>query len=876
VEAVLPFPDRLRPLAPGVSLRRFPAPYTAMLAIANDIDGVSVTAFRELHRFLNTRGQTSMGRGVGLDVADSMWFFGPDALTSELSQFAYYLDLSGERRSPFAEELMHYARVGWIDTLHGVGNFSRVADPALRFRRRHAELAASALAAEGIRLPVWSNHGDAYNIQNIGPRDYMAGDRPGHPAYHSDLVRDGGAEFFWSAEEPAGFGAATLLAPLELRDGSRVWGFPRHCYASYEDALQHGMRPVAAEQMRTQRVRAVLWHPQLLHVQLSEERLRELAATRSLAIVAQHLCPPGRPLIRLGGPAVDALRRLAGSQARGEILVARTERLLAYNRARDHVRCEVSRREGTTIIDIQSIDDPVLGPFTPEIDHVRGLTFYLEDGGPGELRLCGRRLSKSLVCATAPDGLGPALGVAWFKPDHTDHTAPFTAAGSRRARAPIDPAARVLAFLDDELAGGPDPERAAVLLEARRAYHRQLRAWRAITGGLTFRDAEALELGCATGPWSIAFALGGLRVVGLDRQPAYLAVARQIAARLRLSKRASFFAGRAEQLPFDDERFDLVWAHALVPYLSDAEAAIGEAARVLAPGGYLYCGHVSRTARVAALAQALERGRDADVRRAIELLVGERLYRAGLPRNRWSNLRSPSIGDLLTVADAYGLAFVDEPAIHETQGSFHGQPLAYDFFARKTSPTGAAAAAMTEAPLDAAAVEHLELLLQSGAPRIVAKILAGHLGDVRDDPGLRRLRLRALVKAGLTTDPAAAELEPGEDQPSALALLHAARGNPEDAVEVLASAIADGGESAFLHGIMLVELGRLDAAREVFEDGAPPVDAALGILAVEHASRGAEGAQEVFGGLLESLADEDGRDSADRAHRRPFAASWPR
>lgn len=57
--------------ADRVSLRRFPPPFAAILAISNHIDGITVEEFREIHRFLNTREEISMGTGLRLDFANS-------------------------------------------------------------------------------------------------------------------------------------------------------------------------------------------------------------------------------------------------------------------------------------------------------------------------------------------------------------------------------------------------------------------------------------------------------------------------------------------------------------------------------------------------------------------------------------------------------------------------------------------------------------------------------------------------------------------------------------------------------------------------------------------------------------------------------------
>src|SRR5262245_43007780 len=62
-----------RPVA--VEVARYPYPYRAMIAICSDLDETpNWTVYREIMRFLNTTESTSMGRGVGLEVGNSIYF----------------------------------------------------------------------------------------------------------------------------------------------------------------------------------------------------------------------------------------------------------------------------------------------------------------------------------------------------------------------------------------------------------------------------------------------------------------------------------------------------------------------------------------------------------------------------------------------------------------------------------------------------------------------------------------------------------------------------------------------------------------------------------------------------------------------------------
>jgi SAM-dependent methyltransferase len=415
---------RARQILPrGVELRHFPYPYRAMLAISSDIDQTSIARFRETHRFLNTLGETSMGPGVGLDVGDTFWLYHPESTSRKAGDdvMSYFDGLDWTRVSADAPEILHYIRCGWIDSIHTYGNFSGIGEDERRCTRRHAEAALEVLRTAGASIRVWINHGDRNNVQNMGGHDYMEGDDPRSPAYHWDLLREHGVEFVWNAEDSFVFGEQSKVRSAERRDGTESWEFTRFYNARYDAALRWGLRPAVARQLQRTRDYAVLWHPMHLHIQLSEENLQALVDAEQFAIVAQHL-GAARPLLRFGAPAVDALRRVAERQRVGEILVARTERLLVYNRARDYLRYQTAMKGPRLQIDITGIDDPVRGRVTPRLDELAGITFRVPDPAAVDLLLGGEPIAKARVARNPTDGTSPSVGIRWHAPNHADHT----------------------------------------------------------------------------------------------------------------------------------------------------------------------------------------------------------------------------------------------------------------------------------------------------------------------------------------------------------------------------------------------------------------------------------------------------------------------
>jgi demethylmenaquinone methyltransferase/2-methoxy-6-polyprenyl-1,4-benzoquinol methylase len=99
-------------------------------------------------------------------------------------------------------------------------------------------------------------------------------------------------------------------------------------------------------------------------------------------------------------------------------------------------------------------------------------------------------------------------------------------------------------------------------------------------------DARVLDV--ATGTGAVALELvrqHGCSVVGIDRSPEMLAVARRRVATARLGTKIELHEGRAETVPFPDASFDGLTVTYLLRYVDDPAATIRELVRVVRPGG---------------------------------------------------------------------------------------------------------------------------------------------------------------------------------------------------------------------------------------------------------------------------------------------------
>ncbi len=98
-----------------------------------------------------------------------------------------------------------------------------------------------------------------------------------------------------------------------------------------------------------------------------------------------------------------------------------------------------------------------------------------------------------------------------------------------------------------------------------------------------YRGKQVLDVGCGAGTDLVRFAKGEALVSGVDLSSSAIALAKQNFAQQGLA--ADLREADGEQLPFDDNAFDLVFAHGVVQYTARDKALVDECRRVLRPGG---------------------------------------------------------------------------------------------------------------------------------------------------------------------------------------------------------------------------------------------------------------------------------------------------
>lgn len=396
-------------------LRKFPYPYSSMLSICSDIDDTTLEDFKIYHQFLNTKEDTPHGKGLGLDVGDSMWLYmGEKYLKSKNGihrpdeVMTYYKGINVNKENN-AYEITNFIKAGWIDCIHTFGDFSTEDEKGTLFSRKLAINGWETFKNIGFTPKVWINHGNKSNKQNFGAAvsssfmSYQEGDNPDSRYYHTDITLENGIRYVWNSVNSDTFGQDYPLFEISLRDGKKVWGFYR-----YTNEVCNGKFDWT-------------WVPGQIHRQLTEGNLDGIVKNKQYSIVAQHFGVSAQELFTEKN--IQALKLLKQYQDDNKILVAKTTRLLDYADVNKYVMYNKFVEDGITYINIVGVNDPLFGKFTPEIDSLRGLTFYTDKSENTSILLNGNVLNEDEIQRNSEDETGrESVSIKWYKPDYKDYS----------------------------------------------------------------------------------------------------------------------------------------------------------------------------------------------------------------------------------------------------------------------------------------------------------------------------------------------------------------------------------------------------------------------------------------------------------------------
>ena len=370
-----------------VALRKFPFPYRAALTICSDIDNTeTLEEYIEIQKFLNTRNFTNMGKGLGLDIGNSFFFYEPPA--DAISYFQGGLDV--------ADNFIRLIKAGYIDTMHSYGKKSD-------FTRKDAIVSLQELKHHNCKINVWVDH--TKSSDNFGDDGTFGfGDHLGSKEYHADLTIAYGVKYAW-------LGKVTMITgqsvPINLKNFTEIYDsdhpidsvinigkeFAKH-FVSILGSKKYAMRKdndlvkitkLDDGQLIYEFIRFDnYWegvgegaNSKGLAYAISNKTLNRLKEVRGYMIVYTHFGINSNCAKNICEETQDALRNLAKEFEKGNIYITTTSKLLRYYIIHKYLDWSYEDKGGRLRINIHKVKDPVFGSFVPSVQDLEGITFFV-------------------------------------------------------------------------------------------------------------------------------------------------------------------------------------------------------------------------------------------------------------------------------------------------------------------------------------------------------------------------------------------------------------------------------------------------------------------------------------------------------------------
>jgi len=393
----------------NITLRKYPYPYQAMLAICSDLDETpNKDIYFETARYLNTTDETSLGKGVGLEVGNTIYFDMPAHNFS-------YTNTDDDGRG----KIHQLIESGHIDCLHSFGDFVK--------DRAEIEKYWHKIQSGKKKIEVWVDHAQApTNLDN----DIMQGQgaEVGKAAYHSDLtVQSGMLPFIWKGRVTscvaqnvkrsyqALFNKNQIKASLKTITLEFIKGwlarFGNEKYAMHKDnkVLRQSKLVDGTEVNEFMRCNPS-WggvssfdQARGIHHVLTSKMLDILVKKQGCSILYSHL---GK-VFSIEQPFSDETRSafelLAKYQKQNKILTTTTRRLLGYNRTVDELTFTVKQVDDSTQIHLTTAYSG---------EDLNGLTWLVDN--PESISLFINGIEFTDLVINNKNNLEPAsISIAW-------------------------------------------------------------------------------------------------------------------------------------------------------------------------------------------------------------------------------------------------------------------------------------------------------------------------------------------------------------------------------------------------------------------------------------------------------------------------------
>jgi hypothetical protein len=96
---------------------------------------------------------------------------------------------------------------------------------------------------------------------------------------------------------------------------------------------------------------------------------------------------------------------------------------LRYNLALEYSVFTANQQNQGVTINITAIKDTQFGDFTPTVNDLRSVTFYVTDSSKARIYIRDEGVGESEIQRNPADETGNQnIGIKWFEPDYTDYT----------------------------------------------------------------------------------------------------------------------------------------------------------------------------------------------------------------------------------------------------------------------------------------------------------------------------------------------------------------------------------------------------------------------------------------------------------------------
>lgn len=364
----------------NISLRKFPYPFKAAFSICCDCDDIaSLDTFLVVMDYFNCNTITELGKGLGLEVGNSFWFFNE----STSNQLSYFKSFSKVETS-FAPICRELCKSGHLDIMHTFGNFDNNS-----FSRKFAEIAINELIKHDLKIQTWVNHGG--NSQNVGYLNNCLGSIPGTSEYHIDLCREYGLRYFCTMFLTHIIGQDALptfnvqfmnilqkilmktkyrrfkfpifdlknrlMVKTILQDGNNIWDFQRFIN-SWGGKKEHNLYDLC--------------------FQIKSQNINRLLKNEGFLILYTHIFDGLSSIEEFPLLVKKNMQYIAYLNKCGKLLVCTTTRLLKYNEIIKNLQYKIIKQKDEIKILINETINTLNEKYHIYPSDLNGLTFYCD------------------------------------------------------------------------------------------------------------------------------------------------------------------------------------------------------------------------------------------------------------------------------------------------------------------------------------------------------------------------------------------------------------------------------------------------------------------------------------------------------------------